>query len=88
MSAITVAAAAIDTDLTTLNTDIGTLITAINASQTTFQNANPNRYQTGLDGFAEEIRAAMLSKPNIAIVMRIVAQNPVAPALATQFAAF
>lgn len=88
MSAITVASAAIDTDLATLNTDLGTLITAINASQTTFQAANPNRYQSGLDGFADNIRAAMLSKPNIAIIMRLIANNPVAPVLATQFAAF
>lgn len=90
MSTITTAAAAVDTDLATLNTDIATLITAIQASQTTYQAANPNKYQQGLAGFEDNIRAAMLSKPNIALIMQVYRhlQNPVAPVLATEFAAF
>lgn len=89
MSALTTAAAAVDTDLTQLNTDILALGVLIKASQTTYQNANPGKYQQGLAGWEENIRAAILSKPGIADLMRFLGTtNPVAPALATQFAAF
>lgn len=61
---------------------------AIQTSQTTYQNSNAGKYQGGLSGFEDAIRAAILQNTTIAQILKVPSVNYVAPALATQFAAF
>lgn len=88
MSAITVAAALVDTDVNTLATDVAALIVLLQASQTTYQSANPGRYQQGMAGFENNIRALVAAKAQLAQILRIDPNTGTTPALATQYAAF
>lgn len=89
MSTITTAAGNVDTTLGTLATQVAALVTAINASQTTYQAANPNRYQNGMVNFEDNIAAAITgASAQIAAILKRPPINPAPPALATQYAAF
>lgn len=88
MSAITTAAGNLDTTVGTLATQIATLVAAAQASQTTYQNANPGKYQAGLAGIEDNIRAAILQNTTIAQILKVPSINYTTPALATQYAAF
>jgi hypothetical protein len=84
MGTVTVAAAALDTAISTLHTTLAAYVNACGAANATYRQATPNQSKHSLDNCCQQARAAILADVTTSIVLADDLQSPVPPSLASQ----